>query len=169
MGGFTGVAPDTIGFCADDALGVGDAPGELSSAPVAGLDYCAHSLLGIGTENVVLYGTKNSLNVSDIAAAGNGGVVVDDTNSVACFVHMSLAAGNYTAIILRATDSPRGVSVNAIEDTGRVRWLFYDPNVLSNSSTIEIEGDEIAGADVPLVNEDAALTGLRFAPRDVGA
>ena len=140
MGGFAGVAPDSVGLCADDALGVGDAPGELSSAPVAGLDYCAHSLLGVSPENVVLYSTENSLNVSDIAATGNGGVVVDYANTPNNVIHIALLIGDDATITLRSGITPRSVSFNGV-DLGPVGRAGSDSNVVGLSVSLPVEGD----------------------------
>lgn len=169
MGGFAGVAPNSVRIGSDDGLSVGDAPGEFSSAPVAGLDYCAHSFLGVDAEDVVLYGAEDSLDVSDIAATGNGGVVVDYANAVAGLVNVALAACDYTTVVLGAASAPRGVSINGIEYACGVGRLVNDSDVLGDALSVEVEGHEVAGADVPLVDEDSTSSCLGFAAGYVGA
>ena len=100
MGGFAGVAPDAVGLCADDGLCVGDAPGEFVSSPVAGLDYGAHSLFGVSSKDVILHCAEDSLNVSDISAAGNSGVVVDYTNTPNNVINIAQLVGDYETIPL---------------------------------------------------------------------
>ena len=169
VGGVAGFTPDSVGFGADDALCAGDAEGELASGPVAGHDDEVHAQLSIGAEDVVGVGSNGSLDGGDVG----GGVsstdgVSDDADAVVDVFEVSSACCYDAAVGLAAAGSPGGVAFDGV-DGGALYAAGGDADVVGYSVSVPIKGYEVAGLDVPFVEEDASSAGLGFAAGDVGA
>lgn len=169
--GVASVSPHTVGIGSDDGLCVLDSVGEVPPCPSAGSDDGVESLLGVGSQDVVWGGADCGLNSGDVAGSITGSgdcVVVDQANAVPNIVDAALPSSDNTTVVLWSSSAPGGVSVDGVEDSGRVGRDVYDSDVLGDPGAVEVEGDCVAWADVPLVDENTAAAGFCLASGDVG-